>query len=179
MLGALLHSGASTALLGPAPYHAHRMPVRVPSPVVAKMVGPNNEPFDVVIQKPLGLKLMEKDGIGVVVSMVYEDSNACDAGIRVGDIIIATSASIGPGMWPKKTLNGVEAAIQTRIDGQVRLRLLRPSADNRKLPWQGQLTNTYEVTLDQPLGLVCAAHRASPCARRALFLCVVFPHSPH
>ena len=112
------------------------------------------ETFEVVVPKPLGIQLQEKEGIGVVVSMVYEGGNAFKAGLAAGDIVVATSASIGPGMWPKKTVSGVEAAIQTRIDRQVRLRMVRPCRDERKLPWEGPLIDTYEVELGQPIGMV-------------------------
>ena len=84
--------------------------------------------FEVTVERPLGVKFQEKEGVGVIVTMVYEGSNAFDAGIAPGDVVIATSASIGSGMWPKATVDGVEAAIKTRLDGRVRLRLSRPSA---------------------------------------------------
>jgi pentatricopeptide repeat protein len=86
--------------------------------------------------------------------MVYDGSNAFEAGIAAGDVVIATSASIGAGMWPKTTVSGVEAAISTRLDGNVRLRLMRPERARRTLPWEAPLLHTYEVELRQPLGMV-------------------------
>ena len=49
----------------------------------------------------------------MVVSMVYEGSNACDVGIEVGDVVVATSATIGSGMWPKTTVEGGTDAVST------------------------------------------------------------------
>ena len=60
------------------------------------------------------------EGVGVVVSMVYEGGSAERAGIEPGDVVVATSASLGGGMWPKTSVSGVEAAIRTRLDGKVR-----------------------------------------------------------
>ena len=165
---------------------------------------PKGESFDVVIQKPLGIRtslpaispffrsssthqqqpacpllslvtirltiaplrcvcalaplaeLEERPDVGVVVTMVSEGGNAAQAGVKAGDVVLATSASIGPGMWPKRTVSGVEAAISTRIDGQVKLRLVRQrnSRGGRPLPWEAPLDFTYEVELGQPLGMV-------------------------
>ena len=79
------------------------------------------EIFEVACKKPLGLQLREKPGRGVEVALVYEGSKAAQLGVRAGDLIVATSASLGSQMWEKKTLAGVESAIQTRVDGIVRL----------------------------------------------------------
>lgn len=96
-----------------------------------------------------------QDGVGPVVSMVYEGSHAAMMGVAAGDVVIATSASVGRGMWPKNTVAGVESAIQTRIDGQVRLRLRRSDAAAAHPPiWKRPLLHTYEVELRRPLGLV-------------------------
>ena len=78
------------------------------------------EIFEVACKKPLGLQLREKPGRGVEVALVYEGSKAAQLGVRAGDLIVATSASLGSQMWEKKTLAGVESAIQTRVDGIVR-----------------------------------------------------------
>ena len=49
--------------------------------------------FEVSVPRPLGISLREQEGIGVVVSAVSEGSNALAAGISVGDVVLATSAS--------------------------------------------------------------------------------------
>ena len=136
----------------------HRLSRRASESIMRVQDG---ESFEIAVQKPLGIQFEEKEGVGVVVSEVYDGSNAERAGVEVGDVVIATSASIGSGMWPKTTVSGVDAAISTRIDGQVKLRLVRPSSNARPLPWQGPLDYTYEVELSQPLGLALRETKSS------------------
>ena len=116
----------------------------------------NDDEFEVTIARPLGITLKQQEGMGPVVATVYEGSNAALNGVAPGDIVIATSASIGESMWPKMTVAGVESAIQTRLDGRVRLRLRRPGTKPKRriLPWEGTLLHTYEVELSRPLGMV-------------------------
>lgn len=112
--------------------------------------------FETTVARPLGLQLEERDGDGVVVVLVYDGGNAALAGIEAGDRIVATSASVGDAMWEKRTLDGVLAAIQTRVDGKVRLRVARDSAAGRRqrlAAWEVPHTHEYEVELSQPLGL--------------------------
>ena len=112
--------------------------------------GGGGDTYEVVLAKPLGMQLAEEEE-GVTVSMLYEGGNAAAKGVQVGDVVLATSASIGSQMWEKRTLAGVESAIRTRVDGQVRLRLRR--ARKRPPPWSAPLVCTYEVELSRPLGL--------------------------
>ena len=108
--------------------------------------------YEVVLARPVGMQLRERPGSGVTVSMVYEAGNAANEGVRVGDVVLATSASIGPQMWEKSTVAGVESAIRTRVDGKVRLRLRRGT--QRPPLWDVPLQWTYDVELGRPLGLV-------------------------
>ncbi len=112
------------------------------------------EIFEVACKKPLGLQLREKPGRGVEVALVYEGSKAAQLGVRAGDLIVATSASLGSQMWEKKTLAGVESAIQTRVDGIVRLRLRRERAERWRSRWEDPVKYEYEVSLTRPIGLV-------------------------
>ena len=127
--------------------------------------------YEVTVARPLGITLRQEEGVGPVVNMVYEDGNAALNGIAPGDIVIATSASIGQGMWPKTTVAGVESAIQTRLDGQVKLRLRRASSTTKKrtLPWEGDLLHTYEVELTRPLGLTLRNREVNGGAARGPF----------
>ena len=114
--------------------------------------GPGDDVYEVVIARPVGMQLMERPGSGVAVSMVYEAGNAANEGVRVGDVVLATSASIGPQMWEKSTVAGVESAIRTRVDGKIRLRFRRGT--QRPPTWDAPLQWTYDVELGRPLGLV-------------------------
>jgi hypothetical protein len=116
----------------------------------------NEYVFETTVARPLGLQLEERDGDGVVVLLVYDGGNAALAGIEAGDRIVATSASVGDAMWEKRTLDGVLAAIQTRVDGKVRLRVARDSAAGRRqrlAPWEMPHIREFKVELSQPLGL--------------------------
>ena len=116
-----------------------------------------DDDFEVTIKRPLGIQLADKPDVGVVVAAVGDGSNAKAAGVAVGDVVLATSATMGASMWPKNTVDGVEAAIRTRLDGRVRLRLRRPDATavaRLSRPWELPLIDTFEVELSQPLGMV-------------------------
>jgi hypothetical protein len=112
--------------------------------------GPGEDVYEVVLARPVGMQLMERPGSGVTVSMVYDAGNAANEGVRVGDVVLATSASIGPQMWEKSTVAGVESAIRTRVDGKVRLRLRRGT--QRPPTWVAPLQWAYDVELGRPLG---------------------------
>lgn len=116
----------------------------------------DNTVFEVTVPRPLGFQLKESNGV-VMVGMVFDGGNAAQQGIEVGDVVLATSASMGSQMWPKSTLEGVKSAIQTRLDGMVRLRLRRPRAQNARSDWETAVElveQVYEVELARPLGLV-------------------------
>jgi hypothetical protein len=120
--------------------------------------------FETTVARPLGLQLEERDGDGVVVVLVYDGGNAALAGIEAGDRIVATSASLGDAMWEKRTVDGVLAAIRTRVDGKVRLRVARGSAAGRRrrlAAWELPHAHEYDVELSQPLGLTLRQAYAS------------------
>eukprot|EP00966_Prymnesium_polylepis_P076183 1765737-Prymnesium_polylepis.1 len=111
--------------------------------------------FEVALQRPLGASLQERNG-AVCIGIVLDGGNAAQAGVEEGDVVLATSASIGSQMWPKSTLEGVQSAIQTRVDGVVRLRLRRPATQQPRWaqPWANGIEQDYEVELSKPLGLI-------------------------
>ena len=51
--------------------------------------------LDMVVKKPIGMRLTEVEGQGIFVSEVATDGNAAAAGIRVGDRVTKTSAPPG------------------------------------------------------------------------------------
>ena len=55
----------------------------------------DEDAFEVTVARPLGIQLQEESEVGVVVSAVSEGSNAFNAGIAVGDVVLATSATMG------------------------------------------------------------------------------------
>lgn len=76
-----------------------------------------NHRFEVTVRKPLGLYMSEgvKKGGAPTVSEIRSGGNAEKAGLRVGDRIVAASATVGNKLWTKTTLVGVESAINSRF----------------------------------------------------------------
>jgi hypothetical protein len=82
---------------------------------------------------------------GLVVSSVRENSAGWDAGVRPGDILKTTSATLGKKMWPKSTLEGVKSAIISR----------KAVADSMEFEFQHlveTVDNQFELTLTRPIG---------------------------
>ena len=92
------------------------------------------------------LKRIDGEFRGLVVSYVSEDGAAWKAGIRAGDILKTTSATMGSNMWPKSTLDGVRSAVSSR------------KATSRSVGFELQrlgeaIDNEFELTLTRPIGL--------------------------
>lgn len=51
---------------------------------------------------------------GLLVTAVVPDSPAAQAGVQVGDILVAASATWGSAVWPTSTLEGVQSALSSR-----------------------------------------------------------------
>lgn len=83
---------------------------------------------------------------GLVVSSVKQGSAGWVAGVRPGDILTKTSATLGNQMWPKSTLCGVKSVLQSR----------KAVAESVQFEFQrlGEtVDNQYELTLTRPIGL--------------------------
>jgi len=93
---------------------------------------------------------------GVIVSGVVRGSTSWNAGVRSGDFLIATSATLGDKMWPKSTLEGVRSAVSSRkimssstMDFQFkRAGFSIQSAD--------EVVKEFEISLMRPLGVKIA-----------------------
>jgi pentatricopeptide repeat protein len=66
---------------------------------------------------------------GLAVSSVLPDSPIAQAGVQVGDVVTAISATMGGNVWPTSTLQGIQSALSSRkiTSGTVTLELQRPS----------------------------------------------------
>ena len=85
-------------------------------------------------------------GSALLVSSVVKDSLAWQEGVRPGDLLIATSATMGDKMWPKSSLAGVQSALSSR----------RNMADTVSLEFrrmQDVVDNQFELTLPRPTGM--------------------------
>ncbi|CAN0427916.1 unnamed protein product, partial [Ectocarpus fasciculatus] len=77
---------------------------------------------------------------------------------RAGDRIVATSATLGDVLWEKNTVDGILSAVGTRLvfSNTVTLRVER-ALDAQQLAaarFRESVTQTYEVTLQRPPGLI-------------------------
>ncbi len=101
---------------------------------------------------------LDSDFKGVVVSSVVRGGVAWNAGVRAGDILTATSATVGDALWPKRNLEGVKSAILSRriMAGSMALEFRRLSV---------VVDNQFELTLSRPIGIqiegknVCGSSR--------------------
>jgi hypothetical protein len=83
---------------------------------------------------------------GLVVASVEKGSAGWVAGVRPGDILKSTSATIGSQLWPKSTLEGVKSALMSRkgVSQSVQFEFQR----------LGEIVdNQFELTLSRPIGL--------------------------
>ncbi|CAN0171690.1 unnamed protein product, partial [Discosporangium mesarthrocarpum] len=82
---------------------------------------------EVEISQPLGMDLVDTPDMGVCVSKVHPGGSAERMGVRPGDRVVATSATLGNGLWEKNTVDGVLSAVGTRLvlSDTVTLRLER------------------------------------------------------
>lgn len=82
------------------------------------------------LPRPLGLVLEEAPSLTsprrarVVVARVASDGASAGV-VRVGDVVVATSATFGNGTWPARSLGGCVSAIRSRCGERVRLVLER------------------------------------------------------
>jgi hypothetical protein len=83
---------------------------------------------------------------GLVVSAVRKDGAAWASGVRPGDIVKSTSATMGSQRWPKSSLEGIRSVIQSRkaVSGSIQFEFQRLGE---------AVDNQYELTLTRPIGL--------------------------
>jgi hypothetical protein len=88
---------------------------------------------------------IDGDFQGLVVWSVQEGSAGWLAGVRPGDILMSSSATLGAQLWPKSTLDGVRSAMQSR------------KAVARSIQFEFQRLadiedNQFELSLTRPIG---------------------------
>ena len=133
--------------------------------------------FELALRRPLGFTLKDVPGYGVYVDYVEAGGFAEKMGVQRGDRILATSATLGGGMWEKSTMAGVLAALHsgTMFERSVRIRFERDpvlasivgfsavsstsrvdiaraliSVERARLRIQQTTTETFEVALPLP-----------------------------
>lgn len=88
---------------------------------------------------------------GVVVSSVVRGGIAWNAGVRAGDMLMATSATMGQRLWPKSTLDGVRSAISSRkvMSPDMKFQFQRSGAQISAT----QVVEEFELSLTRPMGI--------------------------
>ena len=83
--------------------------------------------FEVELIRPVGFTLKDVAGYGIYVDDVARGGSAELRGVQRGDKIIATSATLGGGMWKKSTMEGVLSALHsgTMFKNTVRIQFER------------------------------------------------------
>jgi hypothetical protein len=95
--------------------------------------------------------LVKESFDGVVVSSVTRGGLAWQAGVRAGDVLAATSATIGSKLWPKSTLDGVRSAISSRkvISSSMDFEFRRLTVDKV----EAESVQSFELSLARPIGI--------------------------
>mmetsp|Transcript_4943 Transcript_4943/g.6972 ORF Transcript_4943/g.6972 Transcript_4943/m.6972 type:complete len:1087 (-) Transcript_4943:79-3339(-) len=93
-------------------------------------------------------RLLPPDVKGVVVSSIVKGGWAWNQGIRPGDLLKATSATLGDALWPKSTIEGVRSAISSR-------KLVSPTMaiQFQRINAVEGVGEQFELTLTRPIGL--------------------------
>lgn len=103
------------------------------------------------------LEMLTETFDGVVVSSVARGGLAWESGVRAGDVLTATSATLGDKLWPKSTLDGVRSAISSRkvivptMDFEFR-RLVQLEDDTMN-PLHEEVVQSFELALSRPIGI--------------------------
>ncbi|GKY93225.1 hypothetical protein MPSEU_000290200 [Mayamaea pseudoterrestris] len=84
---------------------------------------------------------------GLVFTAVSKNFLAEEQGIKAGTILKAVSATLGDAVWPKSTLEGVQAALASRQVASSQVTLL---CSNQAFA----TSNRYELSLTKPIGLL-------------------------
>ncbi len=98
------------------------------------------------------LELLDESFDGVIVSSVARAGVAWKSGVRAGDILTATSATMGSKLWPKSTLDGVKSAISSRkvISSTMDFEFRHATCDEVDTT---EIVQTFELSLSRPIGI--------------------------
>jgi S1-C subfamily serine protease len=90
---------------------------------------------------------------GVLVSSVARGGLAWEAGVRAGDVLVGTSATIGNKLWPKSTLDGVRSAISSRkvLSSTMEFEFRRLGSQVGGVDVDG--VESFELNLSRPIGI--------------------------
>lgn len=99
------------------------------------------------------LEMLKESFDGVVVSSVARGGLAWQSGVRAGDVLMATSATMGGKLWPKSTLDGVKSAVSSR-------KVILPTMDfefrrmvSDQVDGVVETVQSFELSLSRPIGI--------------------------
>mmetsp|Transcript_2856 Transcript_2856/g.8006 ORF Transcript_2856/g.8006 Transcript_2856/m.8006 type:complete len:1071 (+) Transcript_2856:141-3353(+) len=86
---------------------------------------------------------------GLLVSSVAQGSRAWQGGVRAGDVLVSSSATIGDAVWPTSSMDGLQSALRSRkvTSSNIALEFARAMSLDQ------EATNRYQLTLQRPLGI--------------------------
>ena len=98
------------------------------------------------------LEMLDELFDGVVVSSVARGGLAWNSGVRAGDILTATSATMGSKLWPKSTLDGIKSAISSRkvISSTMDFEFRHVTCEDLD---RTEAVQTFELSLSRPIGI--------------------------
>jgi len=97
--------------------------------------------------------VLDPDMKGVIVSGVVRGSMSWNAGVRSGDFLISTSATLGDKMWPKSTLEGVRSAVSSRKIMSSSTMKLQFKRAGFSIKSADEVVSEFEISLMRPLGV--------------------------
>lgn len=88
---------------------------------------------------------------GIFVANVEKNSPAEQAGVKIGDLLLSSSATVGSATWPKSSLSSLRTSLSSRykMSNDVTLIFRRPDSDAERTT----IIEEYELQLDRPIGL--------------------------
>ena len=131
---------------------------KIPSPLhklVDTNLDRNSVVYEIVLNREMGIDISQGDGFAYV-SKVHEKSRAAEMGIKVNDIVVATSATAGDQLWAHDSADSVKSALNTRfvMNPTVVIRFERSLSEipetllaNLKVPYE------FLVKVKRPIGL--------------------------
>ena len=114
----------------------------------------NNTLGSVQVLQNSAMEMLTDSFDGVLVSSVAKGGLAWRAGIRAGDVLTATSATMGNKLWPKSTLDGVRSAISSRkvISPMMDFEFKRLGSNEEEGDDLGGISS-FELNLSRPIGI--------------------------
>eukprot|EP00560_Eucampia_antarctica_P005724 CAMPEP_0197837556 /NCGR_PEP_ID=MMETSP1437-20131217/32506_1 /TAXON_ID=49252 ORGANISM="Eucampia antarctica, Strain CCMP1452" /NCGR_SAMPLE_ID=MMETSP1437 /ASSEMBLY_ACC=CAM_ASM_001096 /LENGTH=1093 /DNA_ID=CAMNT_0043444695 /DNA_START=154 /DNA_END=3435 /DNA_ORIENTATION=- len=96
-------------------------------------------------------EVLDKNFNGLVVSSVVRGGLAWNAGVRVGDKLMASSATMGKKLWPKSTMEGVRSAVSSRriMASKIKFELQRSGSNSAT----SKVTEEFELQIARPMGI--------------------------